>query len=331
MFSSFVDRLSNLDFRFAIVLFVGMLFPDDYIRTLRKVDAIDPKALSTTLKDVIDPRRKNARTSKLAEEYFHQTDIRNKISSSDSRELFRPPCDDCNANISTLQGENNDETLIVIDVNIDGVQIFKCSNMPQVIPILCRVYSIGKYIVPLQEAQPFLCGVYHGNGKPPVEVFIQDFRADLERLDPLKPKGYEGRKIQVVVRCFICDTPMRTMLKGVAGHNGYYGCERCVQKGEWQHGMYFPSIMKEPRLDSHWGLYIGKNPDDKCHRRTRSVFDNTCVGHRLVSAFVIDPMHTNDGGACPDAIRWSLRMTKGQPLRGKSVITVSCFLQICAV
>lgn len=52
----------------------------------------------------------------------------------------------------------------VIDINIDGVQLFKNSTRGQAYPILARIHSVGGVIIPIVKAPPFVIGVYEGAG-----------------------------------------------------------------------------------------------------------------------------------------------------------------------
>jgi hypothetical protein len=54
--------------------------------------------------------------------------------------------------------------LFLIDVNIDGVQVFKNSVKSQAVPILGRVHSIDGIQIPNGRSPPFIIGMYHGSG-----------------------------------------------------------------------------------------------------------------------------------------------------------------------
>jgi hypothetical protein len=130
----------------------------------------------------------------------------------------------------TEERRQQKEVVFVIDVNIDGVQLFKNFNCAQAYPILGRVYSVGSKKIPIKKSPPFLIGMYHGPGgsggtKMPLDAFLYDFLDELKRLDPGSPKG--NQKCAVALRLMICDAPMRATLKGTVGHTGYWACERC--------------------------------------------------------------------------------------------------------
>lgn len=51
-----------------------------------------------------------------------------------------------------------------IDVNIDGSQFFKNSSLPQGVPILARIHSLGSHKIPIRQSPVFCIGIYHGPG-----------------------------------------------------------------------------------------------------------------------------------------------------------------------
>lgn len=62
--------------------------------------------------------------------------------------------------------------------------------------------------------KPFIISVWYGEGKPtPVNDFL---RAFVHELNDLIVNGIviNGYNIGIRVRCFICDTPARSLLKG---------------------------------------------------------------------------------------------------------------------
>lgn len=60
--------------------------------------------------------------------------------------------------------------VFLIDVNIDGVQLFKNSVKSQAYPILGRVHSIDGVTIPIHRSPPFLIGMFHGAGKEEVGI-----------------------------------------------------------------------------------------------------------------------------------------------------------------
>ena len=101
------------------------------------------------------------------------------------------------------------DNVINVTVNVDGVPLFK-STCAQFWPILC---SVNNWKV-------FLAGFFFGKSKPTsIEDFLQDFLEDYKFLQ-LNGLVYEGKTYIVKIRCFICDAPARSLLKGIIGHTG---------------------------------------------------------------------------------------------------------------
>lgn len=144
------------------------------------------------------------------------------------------------------------ETCFWIDVNIDGIQLFKNSKAPQVcfsgtmptterlfsslllatfispfqaVPILMRVYGIGDgqsplpdLITPLNLCPPIIVGVYHGQ-EAPNRNFVKHFLDEVHQLHPFSPRRHPVtnallRACSVRIRCMICDAKERAFLRG---------------------------------------------------------------------------------------------------------------------
>ncbi|KZR97269.1 Uncharacterized protein APZ42_007949, partial [Daphnia magna] len=132
---------------------------------------------------------------------------------------------------------NKESTIIKIQVNIDGTQIFK-TNSIDLWPILGRVINS-------LDALPFVISVFVGKGKPPnLEEYLRPF---LEELMALQSEGLEcmGITYSIEMSSFVCDAPARAFLKVITAHTGYFGCERCNQKGVYDtvyHCTTFPEV-----------------------------------------------------------------------------------------
>jgi hypothetical protein len=62
--------------------------------------------------------------------------------------------------------------------------------------------------------------------------------------------GFGSLKNQTTefVSCFLA--PAKDFVKEIKGHSGYYGCNKCVQRGEWQGKMTFPASDSPLRTDA---------------------------------------------------------------------------------
>lgn len=78
----------------------------------------------------------------------------------------------------------------------------------------CRsnAFVIYSLFVELQNLQPLVIGIWCGEGKPEASSFLNMFVSELNMLfkDGISTNTHE---VFVKVRCFICDTPARAMIK----------------------------------------------------------------------------------------------------------------------
>ena len=84
--------------------------------------------------------------------------------------------------------------------------------------------------------------------------------------------------------CIICDTPARAFVKCCKGHSGYFGCDKCSQRGLWKGKLTFPETDAPRRTDASF--------DDMSnveHHLAPSPFRVLPIG--MVSQFPLDYMH----------------------------------------
>jgi len=170
----------------------------------------------------------------------------------------------------------NNENVLEVQLNIDGLQIFKSSGL-QLWPIL------GILKGPC-ESKPFTIGVYAGNEKPGnLSEFLADF---INEASELERSGLEirGGVFQFRIHSFVCDAPARSLLKGTKGHTAYHGCDRCTQRGEWKGKMTYPETEASLRTDVAFHDLL-----DSEHHREKSPLSALNIG--LVSQFCLDYMH----------------------------------------
>ncbi|CAG7717764.1 unnamed protein product [Allacma fusca] len=141
--------------------------------------------------------------------------------------------------LSTFNYTGNQVTL---DINIDGLPISK-SGRSQVWPIQARIREIT-------ESPPFFIGIWHGPGKPKsfnefMQLFVEDAKILLGRGILFKNKS-----VKLDIRAYICDAPARAEISYIKGHNAYYGCGKCTQKGKYDNGrVVFSTHMFDLRTD----------------------------------------------------------------------------------
>ena len=123
-----------------------------------------------------------------------------------------------------------------LSFNVDRVSLYK-SNNKQFWPILCSVEEDPKQ-------QPILIALFCRSSKPPIEDFLSAFIYDLKILQ-FNGLAYNHEFFEIKIKLFCCDAPAKAYLKGIKGHNGYYGCDRCCEKGvRLDHRTTFPERRK---------------------------------------------------------------------------------------
>ncbi|KZS03094.1 Uncharacterized protein APZ42_034264 [Daphnia magna] len=179
------------------------------------------------------------------------------------------------------------------DLSCDGVLFFDNSEQAECIPICVVVHS------------------------------------EIKRLDPNNDDNTTiGRQFTVSIRCVIADWPMRSYLKRVKGHTGYWSCERCIQRGvsceihskkssrkeKPKKTIQFLDVNAPPRTDEEFLSYC---KSDDCP-------DEHLNGHEdlspflewnfpMVSGFVVEPMHTFYAGC----VGGRLKGIAGNPNEGQ--------------
>ena len=108
---------------------------------------------------------------------------------------------------SFLTELNKDKAIHSISLifNIDGLPPFNSSPL-QFWPILLKVHEYPKL-------KPMAVAIYCGPTKPPLQEYFKQF---VEELNTLLENGFylNNRKIKILVRYFVCDTPARSFIKG---------------------------------------------------------------------------------------------------------------------
>ena len=120
-----------------------------------------------------------------------------------------------------------------ISLNIDGLPLFSSSNL-SAWPILCRLCLDPPVVLPISIAI--------GPSKPKNLDFLNDIVSELKEV--LKEGlTFRNQSIEIVLHSIIADAPAKAMVKAVKQYSGYFGCDRCTQKGSWFEGrVIYPQI-----------------------------------------------------------------------------------------
>lgn len=109
----------------------------------------------------------------------------------------------------------------------------------------------------MPEIKPMIIGLWSGKGKPSIlNEFLQPFVNDINKVTR-EGVIINGYRIDVSIRCFLCDSPARSFLKGsysvcvstflcyktlvflfvlnlgVVYFNHKYGCQKCIAVGTY--------------------------------------------------------------------------------------------------
>lgn len=200
---------------------------------------------------------------------------------------------------------------IKVQFGIDGLPLFKSSSG--------QFWPIVGMIVNGSVKLPFLVGLYYGSKKPDSAAsFLADFA---EELSSVQRNGitFNGKCYKVTVIAFICDEPARAYIKNVKSHSGYYGCDKCCQRGEWNDKVTFPETQFQLRTNisfnemSNEEHHLGPSPLARCNIGMVSQFPIdymhlVCLGvvRRLLMLWMKGPLTTRIGGQKISAISSAL-------------------------
>lgn len=201
---------------------------------------------------------------------------------------------------------------IKLMLNIDGLPI-SASSKSQFWPILIKISNSTTL-----SLSTFPVVVFHGYGKPkPLNDFLKSF---LDEFKLLNETGIYvlGKKYKIEIDKIICDAPAKAFLLNIKGHNGYFGCNQCIQEGEYINGkMTFPEINATLRTDDSF-----KNKtDENHHKEGNTPLLQLNVG--LVSSVPFDYMHLVCIGVVKKLISFWVKGDKQVRLRNLDIMNLN--------
>ena len=124
----------------------------------------------------------------------------------------------------------------------------------------------------------------YGKSKPDDLTFLEDMIRDLEYVLQ-HGLQFGDRTLSVTLRCIVCDAPARAMVKGTKLYSGYFGCDKCCQRGRWIGRITYPEILGIVlRTDFSFREQLNEE-----HHKYRSPFCDLSMD--MVKRFPIDYMH----------------------------------------
>ena len=171
--------------------------------------------------------------------------------------------------------------VLKLDVNIDGVPVFKSRNT-SFWPILCSFSNSIKYSP--NSILPFIVAIFYGESKPEINHYLEKICSEVKSLlqDGIM---VNDKHYRVELRSIIADAPARAYLKQIKTHGGYFACDRCCVKGVYKHNAISYEEMKA-ELRSDASFRERRQPE---HHVGRSPFEDLHID--MVNCFSIDYMH----------------------------------------
>lgn len=170
---------------------------------------------------------------------------------------------------------------IKLDLNIDGVPVFKSKNS-SFWPILCSFDNSQTYAY--NSINPFIVAIFYGTKKPEISQYLSKL---IDELNHLMEHGVniKNKFFKVELRSIIADAPAKSFLKQSKTHGGYSACDRCITRGTYKNkSMSYENLRAELRTDTSFRERL--HPE---HHVGKSPLENLNID--MINTFPIDYMH----------------------------------------
>ncbi|CAC5384268.1 unnamed protein product [Mytilus coruscus] len=183
---------------------------------------------------------------------------------------------------------------LVLSLNIDGLPLFKSSNT-SVWAVLCSISNIKRsHVFPISFSV--------GTHKPSNLDFLNDVVTDLGELFT-SGLVFDGKHLQISISCIICDAPAKAFVKNTKLYCGYYGCDKCMQRGVYIGRMTYQdvsnltlrkdeSFRSQSQVEHHKGLSpVTQLPVDMIKQFPIDYMHQVCLGvvKRLILLWMRGP------------------------------------------
>lgn len=115
------------------------------------------------------------------------------------------------------------QSTLYLSLNIDGMSPFKSS--PTVLwPVMCSIANLeNRFVFPLT--------ITCGKSKPSDLEFLEHSVREFQKLSETG-LVVDGKHFDVILSFIVCDAPAKAFVKGTKLCTGFFGCDKCDQKGE---------------------------------------------------------------------------------------------------
>jgi hypothetical protein len=188
--------------------------------------------------------------------------------------------------------------VIYVDFSTDGIPLADSSGS-QLWPILGNIIGYKDVL---------FFGSFHGYSKPKnPNQFLQNFVEETNLLLKNNVK-IENRSISLKLRCFVADSPAKSLVLYIKGHTGYGSCTKCTTTGipSDNKNVIFPFVSDPLRTDQSF-----RNREQTLHHNSLETIElEKLEDFDCVEQVVIDYMHAALLGAMRQIMKLCIEVRK---------------------